>query len=76
MTQQQMAERLKSTYPNGVIEVFDLTGTSDHWEVKIQTPEFRGMSRVQMHQAVMAVFAKELQSGEVHALSIQAKGEG
>lgn len=68
-----MTERLKQAYPEGHIEVFDLTGTSDHWEVCIQAPQFHGLSRVQQHQHVMSVFSSELKTGEVHALSIKTK---
>lgn len=66
-----MLARLKETYPESQIEVFDLTGTSDHWEVAVQSTKFAGMSRVQQHQHVMSVFGPELKTGEVHALSIK-----
>lgn len=71
MTQEQMISRLKAAYPNALVEVLDLTGTSDHWEVSIITAEFSGLTRIQQHQKVMAVFSPELKTGEVHALSIK-----
>lgn len=73
MTQEMMKERLKQAYPDALVEVFDLTGTQDHWEVMVESPSFAGMSRIQQHQAVMAVFSPELKTGEVHALSIKTK---
>ncbi len=73
MTKEQMTERLKTAYPEGQVEVFDLTGTADHWEVAIESANFKGMSRIQQHQHVMAVFGPELKTGEVHALSIKTK---
>jgi stress-induced morphogen len=71
MTQAQMFLRLKEAYPDGQVEVFDLTGGSDHWEVSIASSKFQGLSRIQQHQQVMAVFGPELKTGEVHALSIK-----
>jgi stress-induced morphogen len=73
MTQEQMFSRLRTAYPDGNIQVFDLTGTADHWEVSVESKMFHGMSRIQQHQNVMAVFGPELKTGEVHALSIKTK---
>lgn len=70
-----MKQRLIQAYPDAnpqsEIEVFDLTGTSDHWEVSIKSTAFKGLTRVEQHQHVMKAFAPELKTGEVHALSIK-----
>jgi len=73
MTPQEMKDRLTSAYPDGTIEVVDLTGTQDHWEVSVESMKFTGLNRIQQHQHVMAVFGPELKTGEVHALSIKTK---
>lgn len=73
MTAEQMTERLKQNYPDSTIEVYDLTGTQDHWEVSIESSVFAGMTRIKQHQHVMGCFAPELKTGEVHALSIKTK---
>lgn len=73
MTAEMLKKRLSETYPDGAVEVFDLTGGGDHYEVMVESNAFKGMSRIQQHQAVMAVFDAELKTGEVHALSIKTK---
>lgn len=73
MTPEQMKQRLVEHYPECKIEVFDLTGTQDHYEVFVESPVFAGMTRIQQHQHVMACFGPELKTGEVHALSIKTK---
>jgi len=73
MTPEQMKKRLEENYPESAIEVFDLTGTHDHYEVMVESSAFQGMSRIQQHQHVMSCFAPELKTGEVHALSIKTK---
>lgn len=73
MTQQTMLEKLATAYPNAKIEVHDMTGTQDHWEVFVESSAFSGKTRIQQHQDIMAVFAAELKTGEVHALSIRTK---
>lgn len=73
MTPQQIKDRLSQNYPNSQIEVVDLTGTQDHYEVFVESEAFKAMSRVQQHQHVMGCFKDELKTGEVHALSIRTK---
>ncbi len=73
MTLEMMKERIQTAYPDAMVDVIDLTGTQDHWEVFVESQAFTGMSRIQQHQAVMAVFGPELKTGEVHALSIKTK---
>lgn len=71
MKPKEIESRLKSAYPDALVQVFDLTGTEDHYQVEIHSPSFKGKTRIQCHQEVMAVFAPELKTGEVHALSIK-----
>ena len=71
MTPEQMKSRLSHAYPDGQIEVVDLTGTQDHYQVSIESMAFEGMSRLQQQRHVMTVFDAELKTGEVHALTIK-----
>ncbi len=73
MTQQSMRERLNQCFPGCPVEVNDLTGGGDHWEVFVASPAFKGLSRIEQHQKVMAAFQAELKTGEVHALSIRTQ---
>lgn len=73
MSPEQMKQRLIEAFPGSQVEVTDLTGTEDHYEVFVNSKALAGLTRIQQHQKVMAAFAAELKSGEVHALSIQTK---
>jgi stress-induced morphogen len=73
MTLQDIENRLKQQFPDAGVAVTDLTGTENHWEVFVESEKFAGLSRIEQHQAVMKVFADELKSGEVHALSIRTQ---
>jgi stress-induced morphogen len=73
MTQDQMLNRLEQAFPDSEIQVYDLTGTEDHWEVHVVSSLFTGMSRVQQQQLVMKAFDAELKSGEVHALTMKTQ---
>ncbi len=73
MSPQQMKIRLEQSFPNAQIEVTDLTGTEDHYEVYVKSADFQGLSRMDQHKKVMAAFQAELKTGEVHALSIRTQ---
>ena len=71
MTPEQLKARLEAAYPDGTVEVVDLTGTHDHYQVAITSKAFEGLSRIQQQRHVMNVFDAELKTGEVHALTIK-----
>lgn len=73
MSPEQIEKRLKLAFPQGDIAVTDLTGTENHYEVSVIAPDFKGLSRIEQHQRVMAAFSAELATGEVHALAIKTK---
>jgi BolA protein len=53
---------------------FDGKGET-HFRIRIVSPKFAGMSRIERHRAVNAVLADELKTG-VHALAIEAAAPG
>ena len=71
MTIQQVETRLKEHFADSEVIVTDLTGTEDHYEVRILSAAFQGKSRMDQHKMVMAALDAELKSGEVHALTIK-----
>lgn len=66
-----MLERLKKSYPESVVEV--VSDDNVHFNVIVESKAFTGLSRIEQHQHVMKVFAAELKTGEVHALSLKTK---
>lgn len=73
MSPEQMRQRLIQAFPGDPVEVRDLTGTENHFEVFVQSAVFQGLSRIEQHQKVMAPFAEELKTGEVHAMKIRTQ---
>ncbi|SMH55383.1 BolA family protein [Mesorhizobium australicum] len=59
---------------SGHHEVFDGTGET-HFRVRIVSPAFATMSRVERHRAVNTLLADEL-AGSVHALAIEPAAPG
>jgi stress-induced morphogen len=73
MSPQEMKQRLESAFPQSQVDVRDMTGTEDHYEVFVRSSVFAGLSRMERHQKVMAAFSAELKTGEVHALTIKTE---
>ena len=55
-------------------EVYDGTGET-HFRIRIVSPAFSGMSRIERHRAVNALLADELKAG-LHALAIEPAAPG
>ena len=71
MTKDQIAERICTLAPGTKTEVVDLTGTQDHWQALIISSAFEGKLMMEQHRMVYALFDKEIQSNEVHALTLK-----
>ena len=54
------------------MKLTDTTGTDDHWDLKIASDAFKGVSKVKQHQAVYKPLRDLIDSNRVHALNITA----
>jgi stress-induced morphogen len=61
---------LKAAFPDGDIEVTDLTGTRDHYQARIVSEAFDGKSLLAQHQLVYAALGDAMH-GPIHALSLK-----
>ncbi len=71
MTKEQMIKRIETLAPGTKVEMTDLTGSQDHWQALIVSPAFEGKIVMEQHRLVYALFAEEIKSNEVHALTIK-----
>lgn len=70
MYQDDIAQRVRSEYPDAVI---DIAGADCSFELHIVSEGFAGQGPLQRQKGVLALFKDELQSGALHALTIKAK---
>lgn len=71
LTPEHMEARISEAFTNCETAVLDMTGDGSNFEVRLSTPDLKDLTRVERHQKVMALFAEELKSGEIHALAIK-----
>ncbi|NBV51093.1 BolA family transcriptional regulator [bacterium] len=57
--------------PGSRVQVKDLTGTQDHFELTIVSSVFQGKSLVERHRMVYSLFGSAV-GAEIHALSVKA----
>jgi stress-induced morphogen len=73
-TTDELKQRIEAAIPGADVEVTDLTGGGDHFRASVSAPEFVGMSRIEQHRRVYAVFGAEI-GGPIHALSLETRAE-
>ena len=61
---------LTEHFPGASIAVEDMTGTSDHFDVRIVSERFEGLSLIEQHKLVHAACGEHL-GGAIHALKIK-----
>ena len=69
---EELRKRLEETFPGGDITISDLTGGSDHFDVKIISKDFAGKSLIQRHRMVYAPL-QDVMGGALHALALTTK---
>ena len=71
---EDLKSRIETAIPGASAEVTDLTGGGDHFRATVIAPDFAGLSRIEQHRRVYAVFGAEI-GGPIHALSLETRAE-
>ncbi len=66
----EVETKLRAAFPDGEIELEDLTGTKDHYQARVVSTAFSGKSPVEQHQMVYAALHEEMK-GPIHALALK-----
>jgi stress-induced morphogen len=70
ITEEDLQEMLAVHFPGDEIVVQDMTGTSDHFDVRVVSARFEGLSLIEQHKLIHAA-CKEHMGGAIHALKIK-----
>lgn len=66
----ELRRELERAFPGAQVEITDLTGTRDHYQVSIIAEAFRGQPRMRQHKLVYEALGA-LMAGPIHALSLK-----
>jgi acid stress-induced BolA-like protein IbaG/YrbA len=75
MTNESLRERVRERLEKNfgeMVEVRDLTGTDNHFEVRVVSAEFEGKTPIERHKLVYAPLRDWIDDDTVHALSVRA----
>lgn len=61
--------RLKEAFPDASLELVDLTGTLDHYQLRIVSTRFAGKSMIEQHRMVYTALGAAMH-GPIHALAL------
>ncbi len=61
---------VEKAFGGALVEVRDLTGTSDHFEITVVSEAFEGKRAVERHRMVYSAIGKAV-GNEIHALAVK-----
>ncbi|NJN31249.1 MAG: BolA family transcriptional regulator [Synechococcales cyanobacterium RM1_1_8] len=62
---------IKAKLPDAEVQVQDMTGGGDHYQVVVVSAEFEGKSLVKQHQLVYGAVNQAMASEAIHALALK-----
>ncbi len=67
----EIKSTLEKALPGSTIEIQDLTGGGDHFQVIIVSPSLEGKGLVDQHQMVYGALKEAMGSERIHALALK-----
>lgn len=68
-----MRELIRHTLPDAQVEIVDLTGTHDHFDVLVRSKAFAGIPLMDRHRMVEGAVRDARADGRIHAMSIRTE---
>jgi len=68
---QQVEAMIKAGLPDAQVQVQDLTGGGDHYQVTVISSQFAGKGLVQQHQLVYGALQQAVSTEAIHALAVK-----
>ncbi|MBD2019715.1 BolA family transcriptional regulator [Leptolyngbya sp. FACHB-36] len=68
---QQVEAMIKAALPDAQVQVQDLTGGGDHYQVTVVSSLFEGKGLVQQHQLVYGAVRQAMSTEAIHALALK-----
>ncbi len=62
---------IRAQIPDADVDVYDRTGTMDHFNVTVRSRDFAGRTLIEQHQLVYSALRGALKDGRVHAVELK-----
>ncbi len=71
ITPEEIKTILDQAFPGSTIEMRDLTGGGDHWQVLIVSSSFEGKGLLEQHRMVNEALKDQMDDQRIHALALK-----
>lgn len=68
---EKLNEILILSFPEAKIEIRDLVGDQNHYEINISSNRFNGLSRIEQHKLIYSSLREIIDNNVLHAISIK-----
>ncbi len=68
---EQVAAMIQDQLPDAKVQVQDLTGGGDHYQVIVVSSQFEGKNLVQQHQLVYGAVRQAMATEAIHAFALK-----
>ncbi|MEO0685243.1 MAG: BolA family transcriptional regulator [Cyanobacteria bacterium J06649_11] len=68
---EQVKEMILAQMPDAQVQVEDLTGGGDHYQVSVVSSQFAGKGLVKQHQLVYGALKQAMSTEAIHALALK-----
>jgi stress-induced morphogen len=66
-------ERIITRFDDATVDVYDLTGSGNHYQVEVTTQAFEGKTPIERHRMVNDTLKDLLADGQLHALALTCR---
>ncbi len=70
MSAEEIIHRIQAAIPDAQVEMKDLAGDGDHWQVSVTSISFAGLPRIKQHKLVYEAIGNDMGT-TLHALSVK-----
>ena len=72
MQPREIEQKIQAALPDARVDVRDMTGMGDHFEVRVVSTAFSGKSRIEQHRMIYAALGDAM-AGPIHALALKTE---
>lgn len=67
----ELQQMIRAGFPDAEVQVQDLTGGGDHYQVTVVSSAFAGLSLVQQHRLVYGLVNNAMATDQIHAFALK-----
>lgn len=69
----ELTALIRRALPDATVELFDRTGTRDHYNLRVASKGFAGLAPLDQHRLVYKALGDALGDGRLHAVEIKTE---